>query len=156
MNDTLNDSLNFRTIRPHELPALLELYRHLHAADAPLPPDAMLHSLWDEILGDPRLRYFVADLAGDIVASCTLAIIPNLTRGARPYGIIENVVTHSQHRGKGIGTRMLQFALRRAWEEGCYKVMLLTGSKREETLRFYERAGFKRGDKTGFVAWAAE
>jgi GNAT superfamily N-acetyltransferase len=156
MNDNLNDNLSFRTIRSHELPALLELYRHLHAADAPLPPDAVLHSLWDEILGNPRLHYFVAELAGDIVASCTLAIIPNLTRGARPYGIIENVVTHSQHRGKGIGTQMLQFALRRAWEEDCYKVMLLTGSKREETLRFYERAGFKRGDKTGFVAWAAK
>jgi hypothetical protein len=30
--------------------------------------------------------------------------------------------------------------------------MLLTGRKQEETLRFYERAGFQRGVKTGFVA----
>ena len=30
--------------------------------------------------------------------------------------------------------------------------MLLTGSKNESTLRFYEKTGFERGVKTGFVA----
>lgn len=36
-----------------------------------------------------------------------------------------------------------------AWEAGCYKVMLMTGSKRPETLRFYADAGFEQS-KTGF------
>ena len=143
-----------RAIRHHELPALLELYRHLHATDTPLPTDAVLQQIWDEILRDPKLHYFVADLDGELVASCTLAIIPNLTRGARAYGLVENVVTHPTHRRKGIGTRLLQVALQTAWEKNCYKVMLLTGSKSEEIHRFYERAGFRRGIKTGFIAIA--
>jgi hypothetical protein len=41
------------------------------------------------------------------------------------------------------------------WEDGCYKVMLLTGRQDEATLRFYEKVGFRRGVKTGFVATPA-
>ncbi|MEH2045727.1 hypothetical protein [Nostoc sp.] len=51
---------------------------------------------------------------------------------------------------------MLHYALALAWQQQCYKVMLLSGSKREETLKFYENAGFKRGVKTGFVALPPE
>ena len=139
-------------VHHHEMMALLDLYRHLHTADAPLPPEPALLERWEELLRDPKLHCLVADLHGSLVASCTLAIIPNLTRGARPYGIIENVVTHAAHRRKGIGTRVLRAARQIAWGHDCYKVMLLTGRKDEATYRFYEQAGFRRDIKTGFVA----
>src|SRR4029077_3516274 len=127
---------------------LLDLYQHLHATDAPLPDKDSLEQLWNEILNDSKLNYFVAEVEGQIVASCTLAMIPNLTRGARPYGVIENVVTHTDYRRRGIGTRLLQHTLQTAWSKNCYKVLLQTGSKQEATLRFYEQAGFQRGLQT--------
>ena len=37
--------------------------------------------------------------------------------------------------------------------EECYKMMLLTGSKTDSTLRFYENAGYNRNDKTAFIQW---
>ena len=40
-----------------------------------------------------------------------------------------------------------------AKEEHCYKMMLLTGSKAESTLRFYRNAGYNSSDKTAFVQW---
>ena len=144
--------VEIRRIAPDELASLLELYGHLHAADVPLPDAATVQAVWQEMLRDPRLRCLVAEDAGRLVASCTLVIVPNLTRGARPYGLIENVVTHADYRRRGIATRLLRQALDMAWEAGCYKVMLLTGRKDEATLRFYEQAGFQRDEKTGFVA----
>jgi GNAT superfamily N-acetyltransferase len=146
--------IHIRLIEKGELPQLIELYEHLHEKpDAPLPPERQLGSLWDAIVANPMLYYFVGEIEKELVSSCTMAIIPNLTRGARPYGLIENVVTRRDHRKRGYGTCILQYALRVAWEHDCYKVMLLTGRKDEATLNFYERAGFKRGVKTGFIAY---
>lgn len=38
-------------------------------------------------------------------------------------------------------------------KENCYKMMLLTGSKKTETLRFFEKAGYNSSDKTAFIQW---
>jgi len=143
-----------RRISGSELPELLRLYAFLHPEDPRVDPDAQaVQQHWTRILEDPNLRCYVAEEARRIVATCTLAIIPNLTRGLRPYGFIENVVTDPDFRRRGFATDVLRCALDDAWKAGCYKVMLQTGSKREETLRFYENAGFRRGVKTGFIAY---
>jgi GNAT superfamily N-acetyltransferase len=80
--------------------------------------------------------------------------VPNLTHGQRPYGLIENVVTDEAFRGRGYATACLNYARDIAERENCYKLMLLTGSKQESTLRFYENAGYNRADKTGFHTMA--
>ena len=149
----MSDPYCMRTIQLDELDQLLALYAHLHATDDALPEAEVLRERWEEFIADPRMRCFVVELHGELIASCTLAIIPNMTRGTRPYGLIENVVTHRLYRRQGYGRAVLQAALEHAWQQGCYKVMLLTGSKQEATLHFYEGAGFQRGVKTGFVAY---
>lgn len=62
-------------------------------------------------------------------------------------------MTNSEFRKKGFGTKVLKKAFDIASKINCYKVMLLTSSKQEETLKFYEQAGFERGKKTGFVTY---
>ncbi len=140
-----------REVIEAELPALLHLYTHLNPNDPPLPLDEAA-DIWTPMVRDPNRCVYGAYGEGELIAMCELIVIPNLTRGGRPYALIENVVTHSDHRRCGYGAAILKHALEAAWKRGCYKVMLLTGSKNEATLRFYENAGFRRGDKTGFVA----
>jgi GNAT superfamily N-acetyltransferase len=102
------------------------------------------------LLKSNLMTVIVAQAAGLLVSSCALAVVPNLSRGGRPYGVIENVVTHADYRRQGLGRRVLAHALDIAWQANCYKVLLATGSQRESTLRFYEEAGFHRGGKTYF------
>ncbi|HEY3422081.1 MAG TPA: GNAT family N-acetyltransferase, partial [Methanocellaceae archaeon] len=94
-----------------------------------------------EIYNDKGQFYLVLEENGKIVSSCTLAIIKNLTRSLRPYGIIENVITDRDHRRRGHGTKVLHKAIDMARDKNCYKVMLMTSAKDEATLRFYESAG---------------
>ncbi len=144
--------MNIRALQPNDLESLLALYEHLHRSDIPLPEHQVVTLTWRELMSNPNYRYFGGFLNEQIISSCTLSVIPNLTRGCMPYGLIENVVTHTAHRNKGYGKSILAHALESAWSSGCYKVMLLTGKKDDATLRFYESAGFDRHAKQAFVA----
>ena len=141
-----------REIRADDLDDLMTLYTQLH--DNPLPEKTdELMALWKSILDDDGHHIIVAEEDGRIVSSCVCVIIPNLTHGQRPYAFIENVVTDQSYRGRGLATACLDYAKEIAVREKCYKMMLLTGSKMESTLRFYERAGYNRNDKTAFIQW---
>jgi GNAT superfamily N-acetyltransferase len=144
--------VKIRLFQANELSELLALYAHLHRADEALPPLAEVQAVWQELLANPRYKNYGVYLGNELVSSCALAVIPNLTRGCRPYGVIENVVTHGSHRNQGYGKAILAHALSHAWSVGCYKVMLLTGRKDEATFKFYESAGFDRHAKQAFVA----
>ena len=140
-----------RPIRSDELPMLLSLYEHLHARDESRSPEATEHA-WAEAMGNPRCRYFGGFHGGRLVSSCTIMVIPNLTRGCRPYAVLENVVTDSEYRNRGWGKAVLSDALHFAWSSGCYKVMLMTGRQEDSVFAFYEGAGFSRHDKQAFIA----
>lgn len=140
-----------RLIKYDELNKLLYLYRQLQPNDPDVYENKELIDTWNLIYNDPSLYYIVVEVDGKIVSSCNISIIKNLTRNLRPYGLIENVITDLNYRKKGYATKALNMAIDIAKNNNCYKVMLLTGSKKEETLNFYEKAGFIRGIKTGFV-----
>lgn len=141
-----------REIRENELQALLELYLFLHETEVPEMTDR-LRETWEAILADPNHHIIVKEADGKLVSSCVCVVIPNLTRGVRPYAFVENVVTHGDFRGKGYATECLAYAKKLAEAAGCYKMMLLTGSKEDSTLEFYRCAGYNSEDKTAFVQW---
>lgn len=141
-----------REVKKEDLKGLLELYRQLH--DNPVPEEnGGLLSLWEKILRDKDHHIIVAEEDGKIVSSCVVIIIPNLTHNQQPYAFVENVITDGGCRKRGLATACLNYAKDLAVRENCYKLMLLTGSKNESTLRFYEKAGYNRKDKTAFIRW---
>ena len=132
-----------------DLNALLELYLFLHEDSIP-EDNEHLRSTWNQIINDPNHHIIVYEEDGKIVSSCVCVVIPNLTRGVRPYAFIENVVTHEAYRGRGLAGKCLDYAKQIAIRENCYKMILLTGSKRPSTLHFYEKAGYDSTTKTAF------
>lgn len=150
------EPLDIRPLEVADLDQLLALYRELHQDDAPLPEPSLVQSAWYDILHDPRMHSLGGFLEHRLVTGCQLVIVPNLTRGCRPYGLIENVVTSAYHRNHGHASELLAHALSVAWQHNCYKVMLMTGRKDEATLHFYESAGFDRHAKQAFYAAAPD
>jgi GNAT superfamily N-acetyltransferase len=144
-------TLIVRELARADLEGLLALYQHLHPVDDPLPAQYLVERTWQTILDDPAQIYLGGFWQGMMVTACNAAIVPNLTRGARPFAVIENVVTAEGYRRHGFGSAVLQELLARCWALRCYKVMLLSGVARAEQHAFYDANGFDRTAKQAFV-----
>lgn len=152
MEERRNMSPVVREACTEELSEILELYLFLHEKEIPEDNDR-LKTTWKQIMEDENHHLIVCEVDGKIVSSCVCVVIPNLTRNVRPYAFVENVVTHGDYRGEGYATKCLHYAEEIARRAHCYKMMLLTGSKQESTLKFYRNAGYNSADKTAFIKW---
>ena len=140
-----------REAGPDDFAAVMRLYRQLHPRD-PILDDGAGRVAFDAILATPGLSLLLLEVDGTVVATAYLNIIPNITRAASPYAVIENVVVEESLRGTGLGKRLMGETLQAAWDAGCYKAMLLTGSKTPGTHAFYRSCGFSPDAKKGYLA----
>lgn len=133
----------------NDLPALIALYSELNPSDD-FSDANKIESTLRIILNSSFFKLFVLESGGKLVSSCYLNIIPNLTRGCRPYAVIENVITLNVYRKQGFGKQVMQYAIDYAKAQDCYKVMLLTGRKAPSVHSFYQSLGFDGSSKTGY------
>lgn len=129
---------------------VMELLRHLNSDDTAPDTHASLN-VFNSILASQHFKVLVIEHEGLVAGTCYLNIIPNLTRGLSPYAVIENVVTLPQFRKLGLGKKLMQSAISRAFDEGCYKVMLLTG-RGDGVQAFYKQCGMDADSKQAFIA----
>lgn len=141
-----------REVNEDEYEQLMSLYCQLHETSVPEYSDKT-KELWQRLVNDPDYHLIAAEEDGKIVSSCTCIIVPNMTHGPRPYAFVENVVTDSEYRGRGLATACLEKAKEIAKAENCYRLILMTGSKLDSTLNFYRKAGYDDKEKTGFIQY---
>ena len=148
----MNKKFEIVEAQREDLPALLSLYKELHETD-PVPEGAGLDAVWEKILADPNYHILLIKDGDTLAASVSVIVVQNLTRNARPYAIIENVITASTRRRRGLAAALMAEAIAIAKAANCYKASLTTGNKDEGTFGFYEGCGFNREDKTAFIVW---
>lgn len=128
--------------------------------------DAIVAMLADDVLGSKRERYehplptsyikafeaITTDPNNELIVACDghevigvqqITFTPYITHQGGWRATIEGVRTSTSVRGKGVGTKLIKWAIQRAEERGCHLVQLTTDKKRPDALRFYERLGFK-------------
>ena len=108
----------------------------------PLPP-SYLHA-FDALAKAPHVQLVVAeDGEGAVVGCLQLCILPGLSSQGASRGLIEDVRVATHCRSRGIGERLVQWAIAEARARGCRLVELLTHNPRVDAQRFYARLGFQ-------------
>jgi GNAT superfamily N-acetyltransferase len=136
-----------RDARQDDLPRLLVLLQQLsEQSTTPEPevrPATQAHrDVLRLLTDDPGVRLLVAEDEGVVVGTVTLYLVPNLSNGAAPFAIVENVVVDHARRGGGYGKLLMAEAERLAREAGCYKIALTSNNKRAPAHAFYEQLGY--------------
>jgi GNAT superfamily N-acetyltransferase len=140
--------IKYTTAQKEHLPMILELYKQLNTDEEPIDINAA-NELWEKI-NQNNIKYFIAIENNKVISSCYLSIIPNLTRGGKSIGFLENVITDKNYRQKGIGKALINMAIKHGKENNCYKIILQSGFARKENHIFYEKCGFDGDSKRAF------
>jgi N-acetylglutamate synthase-like GNAT family acetyltransferase len=82
------------------------------------------------------------DEAGAVIGCLQLCILPGLSSQGASRGLIEDVRVAAHCRSRGVGEKIVQWAVAEARAKGCALVELLTHNTRLDAQRFYARLGF--------------
>jgi GNAT superfamily N-acetyltransferase len=135
--------LTIRAATSADLPRILALYRE-DELRTELPPAAdTLLETFSAIERDPSHELVVAELAGEVVGTLQLTVVPYLHADGGCYiAQVEAVHVATARRGGGIGEHMMGWAIERARQRRCVRVQLTSQKARRDAHRFYARLGF--------------
>jgi ribosomal protein S18 acetylase RimI-like enzyme len=108
----------------------------------PLPPSYF--RAFEALERDSNIALVVAqDGDGAVVGCLQLCVLPGLSSQGSSRALIEDVRVAAHCRSRGIGERLVQWALAEARARDCKLVELLTHHTRVDAQRFYKRLGFQ-------------
>jgi GNAT superfamily N-acetyltransferase len=146
--------IEIRKATGRDLPSILDLYTHLGMDDGSILTLKEAKRIFNRMKTYPDYKLYIALMDKEIIGTFALIIMDNLGHRGAPSGIIEDVVVHPEWRRKGVGKRMMQFAMEQCKERDCYKMTLSSNIKREDAHRFYESLGFKKHGYSFIVEFA--
>jgi GNAT superfamily N-acetyltransferase len=138
------DDLLIRKAGVDDLAGVLALYAQPALDDGAVLSVAAAADLLRRFDHYPDYALYVAEAGGRIVGSFALLVMDNLGHLGAPSAIVEDVAVDPALQGCGVGSAMMSFAIARARDNGCYKLMLSSNATRERAHAFYESLGFAR------------
>ena len=124
-----------------DLPEILKLYLELDKRTLSLE---IAKKKFDQIKNNPDHKIYAAKKDNETIGTFAIIFINSFAHDGSPSAILEDVAVSSKYQGQGIGKEMMNFAMDRCKEKGCYKIALSSQFKREAAHKFYESLGFEK------------
>lgn len=141
--------LLIREARLDDLPAILAMLAQdtIPADRETDPADPAYRAAFDAIAASDTEMLVAAEIDGRVVGTLQLSFIPGLSFRGRWRGQIEAVRIAGDLRGRGLGARLIDWAVEQCRARGCYMVQLTSSNSRTDAHRFYERLGWSQSHK---------
>jgi ribosomal protein S18 acetylase RimI-like enzyme len=135
--------VEFGAATQDDLPQLVALLGVLFSQEAEfVPDDAKQTRALKKILSDESVgRIHVARDGGRVVAMASLIYGISTAEGGLAASF-EDLIVLPGHRGKGIGTALLQYVVAEARKQGVLRLTLLTDKQNKRAQALYRKLGF--------------
>jgi ribosomal protein S18 acetylase RimI-like enzyme len=134
-----------------DIPTLCTLLDYLFSQEVEFKPDHEIQSRGLEmILNNNNIgNIFVAKNNEKIIGMVILLYTVSTALGER-VALLEDMVVSPNERGLGIGSMLLDHAVKYATEEGCKRITLLTDKTNIGAQKFYKQHEFNRSSMIPF------
>lgn len=141
---TASPALTFEQANHSDLPALSALLSLLFSQEHEFTPDTQAQQQGlSLILQQPDLgRILVARQQGQVIGMVSLLFSISTALGGR-VALLEDMVVDQHHRGRGIGSQLLAFAINHARQQQVRRITLLTDHDNHSAQRLYQQHGFQ-------------
>lgn len=136
--------MDIREATVDDLPAILALYAQPALDNGRCLTVNQAAAIFRTMQSYPCYKLFVAEQDERVVGTFALMIMENLGHQGAPSGLVEDVAVDPSCQRQGIGRAMLDFAMARCRDAGCYKMALSANRIRTRAHAFYESLGFVR------------
>lgn len=145
----MGDGISIEFARGADLEAMADLLAELFSLERDFVPDREKQRAGLRlILDNPALgRLFVVRAGARVVGMANALITVSTAEGGQVL-LLEDVVLHRDHRGGGLGRRLVEHVLAWAAAEGMGRVTLLADKDNVSALGFYRRLGFEPSHMT--------
>jgi ribosomal protein S18 acetylase RimI-like enzyme len=134
-----------------DIPTLCTLLDYLFSQEVEFKPDHEIQSRGLEmILNNNNIgNIFVVKNNEKIIGMVILLYTASTALGER-VALLEDMVVSPNERGLGIGSMLLDHAVKYATEEGCKRITLLTDKTNIGAQKFYKQHEFNRSSMIPF------
>jgi ribosomal protein S18 acetylase RimI-like enzyme len=136
--------MNISPAKLSDIPQLCDLLELLFSEEAELHPNRALQSAGlHQIIENPDGGQILVLREGPFSFGMISLLFTISTALGGRVAILEDMVIHPSHRGRGSGSILLQAAINFARLTECRRITLLPDCSNESAQRFYRRHGFR-------------
>jgi len=141
------DSPDIRPAAPADLPAMLEIFNEVIATSTAVyslaPATLQERRAWFEARTASGYPVIVAAAGGEVVGFASFGEFRGAWPGYR-YSVEHSVHVHKDHRGRGVGSRLVQALFPLGMAMGKHVIIGGIDAANAGSLRMHERLGFER------------
>lgn len=136
-----------RDMTAEDIPQLAALYEQFWNEESSV--ESMYNNFCKFQEGDSYLLLSAVE-NNQLIGSVMGIICGELYGDCKPFMVLENMIVDSKHRNNGVGKALIAELEKRAVENSCSQIILVTDTNRIDACKLYESAGYNPETHKGF------